>query len=230
MPDQESVTLKEHGGLVQRPAGEAGIGYFTTTPVMHGKLLLVEPLLFAIQDTVQDEGFEGQVLEAYEKLSRGKKKAYIKLKENSSRLSPESEALIEKNPIELQEYKNKSKSFQTRIKCRIVRIFLTNLYVLPNEEGKTQNVVFLRASRFNNSCTPNAHVDLCEKSRTIYVHSVMNLKKGDEVRISYTNYLLSHASRREQLGFDCDCKTCKSDHREASDARRGRLSEIIKEV
>lgn len=96
MADQESVILREHGGLVRQPAGELGIGYYTTTPVMHGKLLLAESSLFAIQATIRDEGFEGQVIEAYEQLPLRKKKAYIKLKEDPARLPRKSKGVIKK--------------------------------------------------------------------------------------------------------------------------------------
>lgn len=58
----------------------------------------------------------------------------------------------------------------------------------------------------------------------------MNLKRGEEVRISYMDCFNPYAIRVKQLRFDCDCMACKPEHREASDARRERIALMVEKL
>jgi hypothetical protein len=58
------------------------------------------------------------------------------------------------------------------------------------------------------------------------VHAVKDLKKGEEITLSYITPLEPYTIRREVLlkrGFECDCQLCKTDKADKDYARRQRM-------
>lgn len=66
---------------------------------------------------------------------------------------------------------------------------------------------------FNHSCYPNAVIDY--QSRQQYVRLISDVKRGQEVTLSYTDGAVPRTRRRRMLsdkyGFDCDCEKCQGD-------------------
>merc|ERR1712130_5651 len=76
------------------------------------------------------------------------------------------------------------------------------------------NGVFLKMSRFNHSCHPNAAMS-CRVSNTQDVRALRKIKQGEEITICYTDSnesLWSREERRAELkslyNFDCNCDGC----------------------
>ena len=75
--------------------------------------------------------------------------------------------------------------------------------------------VYLKMSRFNHSCQPNAEIFWNQDTRTGDLRALMKIKQGDEITICYADSdksLWSKAERRAELksvyNFDCNCGGC----------------------
>ena len=85
------------------------------------------------------------------------------------------------------------------------------------EMGRTQRGIFLRASRFNHSCRPNAYFAWNGTSRRLTVHAILDIPKNAEIFINYLpqDYLKPVTARRQALrrkyGFFCCCVACEQD-------------------
>ena len=70
--------------------------------------------------------------------------------------------------------------------------------------------VFLKTSRLNHSCLPNCFYYFT--NRTVYIRSQKDIKKGDELMISYCNEYQTKTDRRIHLKknyyFTCKCERC----------------------
>ena len=77
------------------------------------------------------------------------------------------------------------------------------------------NGVFLKMSRFNHSCHPNAAM-VCHFNNAQDVRALRKIKQGEEITICYTGCnesLWSREERRAELknvyNFDCNCGGCE---------------------
>ena len=83
--------------------------------------------------------------------------------------------------------------------------------------GKAQRGIFLRASRFNHSCRPNAYFAWNGTSRRLTIHAILDIPANTEIFLNYLpqDYLKPVAQRRQALrqkyGFTCSCVACESD-------------------
>lgn len=69
--------------------------------------------------------------------------------------------------------------------------------------------LFLKISRINHSCTPNALADWNSKIERQTVHLTRDVALGDEIAISYCDPREEFEVRRKNLhgwNFTCDCK------------------------
>merc|ERR1712037_825266 len=95
-------------------------------------------------------------------------------------------------------------------------LLATNGMVFSNisKENALTNGVFLKMSRFNHSCHPNAAMS-CRVSNTQDVRALRKIREGEEITICYTDSsesLWSREERRAELkslyNFDCNCEGC----------------------
>ena len=83
------------------------------------------------------------------------------------------------------------------------------------EMGKNQRGVFLKASRFNHSCRPNAYFAWNGTSRRLTIHAILDIPANTEIFLNYLpqDYLKTVAQRRQALrqryGFTCTCVACE---------------------
>ena len=87
---------------------------------------------------------------------------------------------------------------------QVYEIFDTNTF---------HNGVFLKMSRFTNSCIANAEYFWNDEENVREIRSISNIAKGDEITISYCqNEVLETEKRREDLYFNwlfkCICPAC----------------------
>lgn len=90
------------------------------------------------------------------------------------------------------------------------------LKTLSNCFGNNDRViVFKTMSNFNHSCVPNCLV-ICDKNHHMMVISIKEIKKGEELTISFNdNYIFDDTERRKALilsqrKFVCNCKACEN--------------------
>ena len=97
--------------------------------------------------------------------------------------------------------------------------------------------VFLEASRFNHSCSPNAKYSFNSNTGEIRFYALGTIPRGEEIFVPYLSLLQSRQSRQDNLRrryhFTCACSICSLPEAESkkSDARRQRLvklSEVIR--
>ncbi|KAI0063076.1 SET domain-containing protein [Artomyces pyxidatus] len=92
-------------------------------------------------------------------------------------------------------------------------------------EDESYGVVGAQSSRFNHSCTPNAHFSWNPNTFASEVRANRPIKKGEEVTIAYTNIYQPYDERQRSLKtswrFSCACVVCSQPgSREYSDKRR----------
>lgn len=92
--------------------------------------------------------------------------------------------------------------------------------------------IFVKASRLNHSCNPNAWYSWNDTIGQLNIHAVRNIRAGEEVTISYLTTVLEYSERqlvlRERFKFSCKCKLCllPPEERENSDSRLRKLAAI----
>ena len=115
-------------------------------------------------------------------------------------------------------------------KSPVVRIWEANCFKMGKGAG-----IFLRASRINHSCTPNAHFAWNVYIQRETVHAMVDILANEEITISYCyphTDVYHRQQRLEPYGFDCKCDPC-SQHTEsgrASEAYRCRMAEVVQKI
>lgn len=112
----------------------------------------------------------------------------------------------------------------------VVRIWEANCFRMGQGGG-----IFLRASRINHSCTPNANFAWNANIKRETVHAIIDIPADEEITISYcmTHTDIYHRQKKlEPYGFDCTCIPCSQDTvaGRASEARRSRMTELLQEI
>ncbi|KAF9522895.1 hypothetical protein CPB83DRAFT_776395 [Crepidotus variabilis] len=104
---------------------------------------------------------------------------------------------------------------------------------VPNRDSSDVEMhrgVFLKMSRCNHSCGPNAVWRWDPESFSLILTAIRYINPGEEITIAYTNVSLPQHERRFNLrrsfGFRCACEWCTLDHKSVleSDAARFFLS------
>ena len=100
---------------------------------------------------------------------------------------------------------------------QLLRIYKANSFSAPPHA-----FVYLKFSRINHCCTPNAEIAELDNEENALLVAVKPIAKGEEVFISYLG-LLEEGSKvqRNQMtkanyGFDCDCAVCGLTGQEAA--------------
>ena len=112
----------------------------------------------------------------------------------------------------------------------VVRIWEANCFRMGKGGG-----IFLKASRINHSCTPNAHFAWNVNIQRETIHAIVDIQANEEIFISYC-YPHSDVYNRQQklqpYGFDCSCAPCVQDTAfgRASEARRCRMGELAEKI
>ena len=106
---------------------------------------------------------------------------------------------------------------------RLMRIYKANAF-----SAEHHAIIYLKFSKLNHSCTPNAEMTELGNGQHTKLVAVKSITKDEEIFISYLG-LLEEGSKiqrmqtlREGYGFECECAVCKLTGLEAalSDGRR----------
>ena len=93
----------------------------------------------------------------------------------------------------------------------LVSRFLANSFKM----GSGKSGIFLKASRINHSCCPNAFFSWNQNLIRMTVHAIVDIPAGEEITVCYVFPYFSRANRQkvflEHYGFKCDCPACQID-------------------
>lgn len=85
--------------------------------------------------------------------------------------------------------------------------------------------LFILPSYFNHACAANASYNFY--GNVMIVHSILDLKQGDEITLPYISPLTIYSERKERLlkhwGFTCECRLCAVDQKDGNVTKRMRL-------
>ncbi|KAI0467805.1 hypothetical protein F4859DRAFT_517673 [Xylaria cf. heliscus] len=216
-------SLASFHSLDIKPGYFLGHGLVAARRIACGSLLLADPIFLATPSIIEDSrGWQEKVLNAYDKLDSVGKYHYLQLSHPVLDPSHETERLIRQR---FGESRADAREFEAQrsLTYKIIWIYIANSFGL-NFDG-TESAVFLRASRFHHSCTPNVNRTYCPESRKMYFHAVRDIHESEEVCIAYRNCALPSADRAKVLPFVCGCALCNTPEiRKQSDQRRRRIA------
>ncbi|OCH84880.1 SET domain-containing protein [Obba rivulosa] len=98
---------------------------------------------------------------------------------------------------------------------------------LPKDELSLFTAIGEVLSRVNHSCRPNANILMDMPSFSLQLVALRPIAAGEEITVSYTNVMGTHAERQRKLapyGFTCTCHTCVNPA--LSDDRRRQLKSL----
>ncbi|KAH8687558.1 hypothetical protein BGZ60DRAFT_393911 [Tricladium varicosporioides] len=106
--------------------------------------------------------------------------------------------------LSLHEFRFPSETDQDKL----LTIFRSNAY----NTGSNNVGLFPKIARINHDCTPNCGNYWSEKTGRRIIYTNREVKKGEEITVSYIPLLLKAGKRRERLGqygFVCGCEACR---------------------
>ncbi|KAJ3531162.1 hypothetical protein NM688_g7611 [Phlebia brevispora] len=141
---------------------------------------------------------------------------------------------------EQQQYFALANSYKSRL-LPALAIFETNFLLLGNGTLQTRKVqdsagIFLLASRFNSSCTPNVSKSWDDIHNVMVFRTLRDVAEGEELCFNYCGVLGTKEERKRELledfGFECICSACQLEGEEAleSDKRRSTIARLFDEV
>jgi SET domain len=197
-------------GYTIADAGATGLGAFASQKYNRGDLILLETP--HVQVTLRDDVKDKPaVVSAVNALPPAQKQQFLSLRNSfeSDHRSGESAALI--------------------------GIFQTNSIAMYDDESG----IFLEASRFNHSCSPNARYSWNPFRRCLTIHALREIAIGEEIFVSYLAgrnvYGSTRSARQHRLmkyNFTCACAVCSLQGSDAmiSDERRKEIAKIWESV
>ncbi|KAL8894882.1 MAG: hypothetical protein Q9192_003989 [Flavoplaca navasiana] len=168
-----------------------GDGYLATRQILQGTLLLQEAPLFTIQDVDDTDDLSHasreQIRGAVAGLSMQNRRAFKALFDCSQGAKTDA------------------------------GIFQTNNFQLAGNpvRGTFNQGIFLRASRFNHSCAPNAYFHWNQRIGCLTIFAISVIDTNQEILVNYKheNVYQQHSVRRASLvntyGFNCRCHACR---------------------
>jgi hypothetical protein len=117
----------------------------------------------------------------------------------------------------------------------LLGIFVTNSFAMDEDNSG----IFIQASRFNHSCSPNARYSWNPLIKRFTIHALCDIANGDEILVSYISgrnvYGSNRAARHARLAryaFTCACVACSLQGQEAtqSDRRRTEIARLWESI
>ena len=148
-----------------------------------------------------------------------------------------SSAVNRLSPQNLQQYLSlmNAHNGSGKFKSPLTGLFQTNSFTLDNDTAG----IFIQASRFNHSCSPNARYSWNPEIKCFAIYALRDIAAGDEILVSYLSsrgvYGSTRAARQARLGryaFSCTCVACalQGPAAAASDGRRTEVAKLWESV
>ena len=190
-----------------------GKGAFASRDIRRGDLILSEKRIFDIPTNLPQPRIQMYIEAAVQNLSPADLDGYLSLHNSHSECSCSLGPLL--------------------------GIFNTNGFAVSDDESP--GGIFLRASRFNHSCSPNAKFSFNSKTGMVQFYALGTIPCGEEIFITYIDretlgrrlYVCPRQTRqatlRTRYHFTCACPACSLSEAESkiSDARRQKLNELV---
>jgi hypothetical protein len=186
-------------------AAGKGLGAFALHPLHRGDLILTEKPLFTVRNNGDSEDIDEQSV-----LSA------------VNRLSPQN----------LQQYISLKNAYDGDGSANpLSGTFFTNSFAMHGHDSG----IFVQASRFNHSCSPNARYSWNPETKHFAIYALCDIAGGDEILVSYLSsrnvYGSARAARQARLAryaFRCTCVACalQGPAAVASDRRRTEIAEL----
>jgi hypothetical protein len=181
-------------------------GAFASRDIQRGDLILSERSIFRVPTNVPERLKYTSVESAVRDLSPAHLDSYLSLHNSHDNCS------CSLNPL--------------------VGIFGTNSHaVSDNDSG-----IFLRASKFNHSCNPNARFSFNSNIGELRIYALGTIPRGEEIFVAYISSRRLYGSPRRSrqallragYHFTCACSVCSLPEAESemSDARRQKVNEL----
>jgi hypothetical protein len=197
-------------GIYTSATPQKGTGAFTSREIQRGALILSESPIFFMPTMTSLNAPKPLWLNSIEAAVRKLSPAHL-----DSYLS-------------LQNSHDKCSCFRTPL----LGLFATNSFTFS--EGDSG--IYLTASRFNHSCSPNAHYRPNQSTGELHFFALRTISRGEEISISYISRRSLYGSPRRSreailrstYHFTCVCSVCSLSGAESKkcDARRQRLNEL----
>jgi len=188
---------------------------------------------------VQDVPFKGKGLVAVRSIKRGE----LLMAERPLLLLPtpltNSAALVALSRCSRDEQRHffsLSNSYKERLLPALGILESNALYLPSGGTGQEEAGMFLLASRFNSSCSPNVSKCWDPALRAMFFRTVRDVEEGEELCFNYCDVLGTREQRREDVveerNFECRCEICElnEEQSKASDDRRSTIARLFDEV
>ena len=183
-----------------------GQGLCADREIKAGVRILTEEVLFSIVDNTVDESIGNRITESFGSLSPSQKQEFETLHCPDDRAS--------------------------NLWSPVVRRYLANAF----EMAVGTSGVFLKASRINHSCCPNACFAWNRYLGRLTVHAMTDIRAGEDITVSYELPFVPLETRqarfREFYGFTCDCSACRvaSQGNQTGEMRRQRMNVLFSTI
>ena len=185
-----------------------GIGIFAKEDIKTGEIIILEKALAAIPNNVIDQvkkSKEDDFKKVYEILITKQKLFKKSFNEKIASLFDGNNLNISLNERQNDLNINKQK---------ILQILKSNCITTTRSLLRPRKIAYglwAYSSYFNHSCLSNCHTEGI--GDLLYMVSTSDIKKGEELTISYIPCDIEYSKRKYILkakwGFDCDCELCK---------------------
>lgn len=186
-----------------------GQGMIAEKHIKPGTRILAEDVLFSIADNTVDEGLEERISQSYKQMVQKDQDLFDSLHCPDH---PEWSPLVSRYL---------ANNFELRTKTP--------------DKGQPSGI-FMKASRINHSCCPNAFFAWNPKLGQLTIHAILDIPPDKEITIAYDIPFQSRDNRREKLleiyRFQCRCPACRFDRERGcrSEERRRRMESLWWEV
>lgn len=196
-----ALKLEDDARYIIRPIPGRGLASVATSMIPTGTRILAEPALFKIRHLPENARVvaDKQLINALGYLNMDQRRAFLGLQ-------------------------NCHGGIGARILVGLIR---TNAFRLGS--GAIQGGIFLRASRINHACRPNAQQTWNANLDRLTIHAIRDIREGEEITISYLNGPADSAERQIRLRtafrFNCACEFCmlSGEQRQESNRRQEEL-------
>jgi len=159
-------------------------------------------------------------------------------------LSPSNSAILASLSQCLREEQSQFFTLSNAFRGRLLPalgIFETNALYFTDEDSRRGGLydavgLFLLASRFNSSCTPNVSKCWDPVLGVMLFRTLRDVEEGEELCFNYADILGTKKERRqvilEERNFVCRCDVCELDGEKSaeSDSRRSTIARLFNEV
>ncbi|KAI1335624.1 hypothetical protein F5Y15DRAFT_419710 [Xylariaceae sp. FL0016] len=213
---------------------EKGRGLFATQGIKRGTTIISEkPILYFSDDETKRKVLPAVIAERYFTLPDEQKGKFDSLYYSENELQPQKftqlpEHIVDMKPVAAKDRRGGDE--RAMFFAKMTEIFQSNCCDM--EINKIPHTgVFATYSFLNHSCVPNCGWNYSDKHGVMKVQALKDIKKGEELEISYLDSLLSYGDRMKLIArswrFKCHCVACYGIQRWIHENRRRKIRILL---